>query len=199
VVTTQPSYASTGSLWAGRLVGLGLLLAAVVVAVVTIPELRSELAGEGTEGTLTVSSCDTHTKTHYGTYKRSTELKFSCTGNWTAQDGEDGEDGETTYQDVEVATSSRFETGAKIPVVQVDDTFEQPQDRDPGDDAAILAFCLSLLAFGTYCLLTGFGARNGPSVTESWQRLPARTITGPLLGGLFTVGALAALVCALVL
>ncbi|KUO14727.1 hypothetical protein [Streptomyces dysideae] len=177
----------------GRLVGLGLLLAAVVVAVVTIPELRSELAGEGTEGTLTVSSCDTHMKTHYGTHRRSTELKFSCTGSWSAQEGG------TTYEDVAVATTSRFETGAKIPVVQVDDTFEQPQDRDPGDDAAILAFCLSLLAFGVYCLLTGFGTRNGPGFTASWQRLPARAATGPVLGGLFTVGALAALVCALVL
>lgn len=177
----------------GRLVGLGLLLVAAVVAVVTIPELRSELAGEGTDGTLTVSSCETHTKTHYGTSKRSTQLKFSCTGSWAA------EKGGTTYEDVAVATSSRFETGAKIPVVQVDDTFEQPQDRDPGDDAGILAFCLSLAAFGVYCLLTGFGARNGPGFSASWQRLPARTVTGPVLGGLFTVGALGALVCALVL
>ncbi|MCT9079487.1 hypothetical protein [Streptomyces fulvoviolaceus] len=166
---------------------------AAVVAVVTIPELRSELAGEGTDGTLTVSSCETHTKTHYGTHRRSTELKFSCTGSWTAQDGD------PTYEDVAVATSSRFETGAKIPVVQVDDTFETPQDRDPGKDAAILAFCLSLAAFGIYCLLTGFGARNGPGFSASWQRLPARTVTGPVLGGLFVVGALAALVCGLVL
>lgn len=177
----------------GRLLGLGLLLVATVVAAVTIPELRSELAGEGTEGTLTISSCETHTKTHYGTHRRSTELKFSCTGNWRADDSK------ATYEDVVVETSSRFETGAKIPVIQVDDTFEQPQDRDPGDDAAILAFCLSLLAFGIYCLLTGFGARNGPGPGASWQRLPARTVTGPVLGGLFTLGALGALVCALVL
>jgi hypothetical protein len=177
----------------GRLVGLGLLLVAAVVAVVTVPELRSELAGEGTDGTLTVSSCETHTKTHYGTRRRSTELKFTCTGSWAAQ--EEG----TTYQDVVVATSSRFETGAKIPVVQVDDTFETPQDRDPGKDAGILAFCLSLAAFGVYCLLTGFGARNGLGFSASWQRLPARSVTGPVLGGLFVVGALAALVCALVL
>ncbi|MGF0169777.1 hypothetical protein ACQF36_04375 [Streptomyces sp. Marseille-Q5077] len=166
---------------------------AAVVATVTIPELRSELAGDGTEGTLTVSSCKTHTKTHYGTHRRSTELKFSCTGNWSAQDAE------TTYQDVAVETSSRFESGSKIPVVQVDDTFEQPQDRDPGDDAAILAFCLSVLACGIYCLLTGFGGRGGPCLTASWQLLPARSVTGPILGGLFALGALAALVCALVL
>jgi hypothetical protein len=177
----------------GRLVGLGLLLVAAVVAVVTIPELRSELAGEGTDGTLTVSSCETHTKTHYGTRKRSTELKFSCTGSWSAQDSG------TTYEDIAVATTSRFETGAKIPVVQVDDTFETPQDRDPGKDAGILAFCLSLAAFGAYCLLTGFGTRNGPGFAASWQSLPARTVTGPVLGGLFVVGALAALVCGLVL
>jgi hypothetical protein len=177
----------------GRLLGLGLLLVAAVVAAVTIPELRSELAGDGTEGTLTISSCETHTKTHYGTHRRSTELKFSCTGNWSAQDGK------AAYQDVVVETSSRFEAGAKIPVVQVDDTFEQPQDRDPGDDAAILAFCLSVLAFGIYCLLTGFGGRGGPSLTVSWQRLPAQSVTGPVLGGLFALGALAALVCGLVL
>lgn len=193
MVTTQPSYGRTGRLWVGRLVGLGLLLVAAVVAVVTVPELRSELAGEGTDGTLTVSSCETHTKTHYGTRKRSTELKFSCTGSWAA------EKGDTTYEEVSVATSSRFETGAKIPVVQVDDTFEQPQDRDPGDDAAVLAFCLSLVAFGVYCLLTGFGARNGPGFAASWQSLPARSVTGPVLGGLFVVGAVATLVCALVL
>jgi hypothetical protein len=193
VVTVQSRHGSTGSLWAGRLLGLGLLLLAAVVAAVTIPELRSELAGEGTDGTLTVSSCETHTKTHYGTHRRSTELKFSCTGNWSAQEGR------ATYQDVVVETSSRFESGAKIPVVQVDDTFEQPQDRDPGDDAAILAFCLSLLAFGIYCLLTGFGTRNGPGFTASWQSLPARTVTGPVLGGLCALGVLAALVCALVL
>ncbi|MFF6978660.1 hypothetical protein ACFZAV_13160 [Streptomyces sp. NPDC008343] len=177
----------------GRLLGLGLLLVAAVVAAVTIPELRSELSGDGTEGTLTVSSCETHTKTHYGTHRRSTELKFSCAGNWSAQDGE------ATYQDVVVQTSSPFEAGSKIPVVQVDETFEQPQDRDPGDDAAILAFCLSVLACGTYCLLTGLGGRGGPGLGASWQLLPARSVTGPVLGGLFTLGALAALVCALVL
>lgn len=177
----------------GRLLGLGLLLVAAVVAAVTIPELRSELAGDGTEGTLTISSCETHTKTHYGTHRRSTELKFSCTGNWSAQAGK------AAYQDVVVETSSRFEAGSKIPVIQVDDTFEQPQDRDPGDDAAILAFCLSVLACGLYCLLTGFGGRGGPGLAASWQRLPARSVTGPVLGGLFALGALAALVCALVL
>ncbi|WP_128435283.1 hypothetical protein [Streptomyces cyaneus] len=193
MVTVQSRHDNTGSLWAGRLLGLGLLLLAAVVAAVTIPELRSELAGEGTDGTLTVSSCETHTKTHYGTHRRSTELKFSCTGNWSAQEGK------AAYQDVVVETSSRFESGAKIPVVQVDDTFEQPQDRDPGDDAAILAFCLSLLAFGIYCLLTGFGTRNGPGITASWQSLPAQAVTGPVLGGLCTLGVLAALVCALVL
>ncbi|WP_157902816.1 hypothetical protein [Streptomyces jeddahensis] len=106
---------------------MGLLLAAAAVAAVTIPELRSELVGHGTEGTLTVSSCETHKKIHYGTHRRSTELQFSYTGSWTAHDGE------ATRQDVEVDTSSRFETGAKIPVVHVDDTFAQPQDRDPGD------------------------------------------------------------------
>lgn len=193
MVTVQSRHGNTGSLWAGRLLGLGLLLLAAVVAAVTIPELRSELAGEGTDGTLTVSSCETHTKTHYGTHRRSTELKFSCTGNWSAQEGK------ASYQDVVVETSSRFESGAKIPVVQVDDTFEQPQDRDPGDDAAILAFCLSLLAFGIYCLLTGFGTRNGPGITASWQNLPAQPVIGTVLGGLFTLGVLAALVCALVL
>ncbi|MFF7191000.1 hypothetical protein ACFZAR_38650 [Streptomyces sp. NPDC008222] len=192
-MTAQPRYGSTGSLWAGRLLGLGLLLLAAVVAAVTIPELRSELAGEGTDGTLTVSSCETHTKTHYGTHRRTTELKFSCTGNWTAQHGG------AAYQDVEVNTSSRLETGAKIPVVHVDNTFEQPQDRNPGRDAGILALCLSLTAFGIYCLLTGFGTRNGPGLAASWQRLPAPTVTGPLLGGIFALGILAALVCALAL
>lgn len=177
----------------GRLLGLGLLLVAAVVATVTIPELRSELAGDGTEGTLTVSSCETHTKTHYGTHRRSTELKFSCTGNWSAQDGKAG------YQDVTVETSSRYEGGAKVPVIQVDDTFQLPQDRDPGDDAAILAFCLSVLAVGIYCLLTGFGGRNGPGLAASWQNLPARAITAPVLGGLFTVGALVALICTVAL
>lgn len=180
-------------MWRGRLIGLGLLLAAAVIAAVTIPELRSELAGEGTEGTLTVSSCEAHTKTHYGTHRRSTELQFSCTGNWTAHSNQ------ASYQNIEVDTSSRFETGSKIPVVQVGDTFEQPQNRAPGDDAAILALCLSLLAAGAYCLLTGFGSRNGPSFTASWQHLPASTITGPLVGGLFTLGVLAALVCAVAL
>lgn len=193
MLTAQPSYSSTGSLWAGRLLGLGLLVVAAVVAALTIPELRSELAGEGTDGTLTVSSCEAHTKTHYGTHRRTTELKFSCTGTWTAQHGG------ATHQDVTVQTSSRFETGTKIPVVQVDDTFVQPQDRDPGKDAAILAFCVSLLAFGSYCLLTGFGTRNGPGFTASWQRLPAATVTGPVLGGVFAVGVLAALVCSFAL
>ncbi|MEU6573385.1 hypothetical protein [Streptomyces sp. NPDC046805] len=164
-----------------------------MIAAVTIPELRSELAGEGTEGAFTVSSCDAHTKTHYGRHRRSTELQFSCTGSWTAQGGN------PTYRDVEVATSSRFESGVKIPVVQVDGTFEQPQDRDPGDDAAILAMCLSLLAAGIYCLLTGFGSRGGPGFAASWKRLPAPTVTGPLVGGLFALGVLAALVCALAL
>ncbi|MFC8515121.1 hypothetical protein [Streptomyces sp. NPDC057257] len=192
-MTTQARYGSTGRLWVGRLVGAGLLLAAAVVATVTVPELRSELAGEGTDGTLTVSSCEAHTKTHYGTHRRTTELKFSCTGTWTA------EKGGATYEDVTVDTSSRFESGSKIPVIQVDDTFEQPQDRDPGNDAAILAFCLSLAALGAFCLLTGFGARGGPALSTSWQNLPARNITGPLLGGVFAVGALAALVCALAL
>ncbi|MGV9566436.1 hypothetical protein [Streptomyces sp. NPDC003480] len=177
----------------GRLLGLGLLVVAAVVAAVTIPELRSELAGEGTDGTLTVSSCETHTKTHYGTHRRTTELKFSCTGTWTAQHGG------ATYQGVTVATSSRFETGAEIPVVQADHTFEQPQDRAPGKDAAILALCLSLVAFGIYCLFTGFGTRNGPGFAASWQGLPAPTVTGPLLGGIFAVGVLAALVCSLAL
>lgn len=193
MVTAQPRYSSTGAQWAGRLLGFGLLLAAVAVAAVTIPELRSELAGDGTAGTLTISSCETHTKTHYGTHRRSAELRFSCTGNWTAQQGG------TTYQNVEVDTSSRFESGAKIPVVQVDGTFEQPQDRDPGDDAAILALCLSSLSFGIHCLLTGFGSRNGPGFAASWSSLPARIITGPLLGGLFALGVLTALVCAFAL
>ncbi|MFF4212705.1 hypothetical protein ACFYZE_25760 [Streptomyces sp. NPDC001796] len=193
MLTAQPRYGSTGSLWAGRLLGLGLLVVAAVVAALTIPELRSELAGEGTDGTLTVSSCEAHTKYHYGTHRRTTELKFSCTGTWAAAHGG------ATHQDVAVQTSSRFETGTKIPVVQVDDTFEQPQDRDPGKDAAILAFCLSLLAFGSYCLLTGFGTRNGPGFTASWQRLPASAVTGPVLGGIFALGALAALVCSLAL
>ena len=193
MVTVQARYGCSGSRWVGRLLGLGLLLVAAVVAAVTIPELRSELAGEGTDGILTVSSCETHTKTHYGTHRRTTELKFSCTGTWTAQHGG------PAYQDVVVQTSSRFETGAKIPVVQVDDTFQQPQDRAPGKDAAILAICLSLLAFGIYCLLTGFGARNGPGLADSWQRLPAPTVTGPVLGGVAAVGVLAALVCSLAL
>ena len=39
------------------------------------------------------------------------------------------QDGKASYQDVVVNTSSRFETGAKIPVVQADDTFELPEDR----------------------------------------------------------------------
>lgn len=193
MVTTQPRYGSTGSLWVGRLVGLGLLLVAAVVAMVTVPELRSELAGDGTKGTLTVSSCETHTRTHYGTHRRTTQLEFSCTGNWTAQDGK------ASYQDVVVNTSSRFETGAKIPVVQADGTFELPEDRAPGKDAAILAFCLAMVAFGIFCLLTGFGARNGPALSDSWQRLPASRVTGPVLGGIFALGALAALVCALAL
>ncbi|MFE6174408.1 hypothetical protein [Streptomyces sp. NPDC056464] len=172
---------------------MGLLLTATAIATVTIPELRSELAGDGTAGTLTVSSCETHTRTHYGTRRRSSELKFSCTGSWTAQHGA------TSYQNIEVDTSSRFEAGSKIPVVQVEDTFEQPQDRDPGDDAAILALCLSLLASGIFCLLTGFGSRNGPGFTASWNSLPASSITGPLVGGLFTLGILAAAVCAVAL
>ncbi|MEU6147571.1 hypothetical protein ABZ848_45390 [Streptomyces sp. NPDC047081] len=192
-MTTQARYGSTGRLWVGRLVGLGLLLVAAVVATVTVPELRSELAGEGTEGTLTVSSCEVHTKTRYGTHRRTTELKFSCTGTWSA------EKGGATYEDVTVETSSRFESGSKIPVIQVDDTFEQPEDRAPGKDAAILAFCLSLVALGTFSLLTGFGARGGPPLSASWQNLPARNITGPLLGGTFAIGALAALICALAL
>ncbi|MFI9647849.1 hypothetical protein ACIHAA_16325 [Streptomyces sp. NPDC052040] len=159
----------------------------------TIPKLRSELSGEGTDGTLTVSSCETHTTHHHSRYRRTTELKFSCTGTWSA------ERGGATYQDVTVATSSRLETGDKIPAVQVDNTFQQPQDRDPGKDAAFLALCLSLLAFGIHCLLTGFGARGGPGFATSWQRLPAPTVTGPLLGGLFALGLLAALVCSLAL
>ncbi|MGW1162612.1 hypothetical protein ACWD48_31310 [Streptomyces sp. NPDC002519] len=171
---------------------MGLLLLAAFIAAVTIPKLRSELAGEGTDGTLTVSSCETHKQIHHSTYRRTTELKFSCTGTWTAQHGE------TTYQDVAVTTSSRFETGAKFPVVQVDDTFALPQDRAPGNDAAVLAICLSLLAWGIYCLLTGFGARRGPGFVASWQRLPAPAVTGPLLGGIFALGILAALVCSLV-
>lgn len=193
MVTTQPRYGSTGSLWIGRLLGSGLLLVAAVVAAVTIPELRSELAGDGIEGTLTVSSCEAHTKSHYGTHRSSTELRFSCTGDWSAQDGR------ATREDVAVETSSRFETGSEIPVIQADDTFERLQERDPGDDAAILAFCLSVLACGTYCLLTGFGGRGGPGLGASWQLLPARSVTGPVLSGLFSLGALAALVCALVL
>jgi hypothetical protein len=172
---------------------LGLLVLAAVVAAVTVPELRSELAGEGTDGTLTVSSCETHTKTRYGTRRHTTEPTFSCTGTWSA------EHGGATYQDVSVATSSRFESGTGIPAVQVDGTFEQPQDRNPGKDAAILAFCVSLLAFGVYCLFTGFGTRNGPGFTASWHRLPAPTVTGPLLGGVFALGVLAALVCSLAL
>ncbi|WP_442833625.1 hypothetical protein [Streptomyces sp. JW3] len=166
---------------------------AAVVATVTVPELRSELAGEGTDGTLTVSSCDTHTKTRYGTHRRTTELKFTCTGTWAAQGSG------TTYPDVTVNTSSRFASGVEIPVVQVDDTFEQPQERDPGDDAAILAFCFSLLVFGVFCLLTGFGGRGGPGLSASWQHLPARQVTGPALGGVFVLGVLATLVCALIL
>lgn len=172
---------------------MGLLVAAAVIALVTIPELRSELAGDGTTGTLTVSSCQTHTRTHYGAHRRSTELRFSCTGSWTA--GASG----NSYQNIEVDTSARFETGSKIPVVQAGDIFEQPQDRDPGDDAAILALCLSLLACGIFCLLTGFGFRNGPGFTASWNSLPATTVTGPLVAGLFTLGVLAALVCAFAL
>ncbi|MDF2269989.1 hypothetical protein P2Q00_31870 [Streptomyces coacervatus] len=191
-MSTQPSYRSTGALWLGRLLGLGLILLAAVVAVVTVPELRSELAGEGTDGTLTVSSCEAHTKTRYGTHRRTTELKFSCTGTWTAQSGG------ATYKDVTVETSSRLENGAKIGVVQADDTFELPEDRAPGKDIAILAFCLSLLTFGIFCLLTGFGTRNGPGLAASWQRLPAQRVAGPALGGLFVIGALTALVCALV-
>ncbi|WP_147998995.1 hypothetical protein [Streptomyces sp. uw30] len=172
---------------------MGLLLAAAVIAAVTIPELRGELAGDGIDGTLTVSSCEAHTKTHYGTHGRSTELRFRCAGSWTAQHSG------TSYQNIEVDTSSRFEAGSNIPVVQVGDMFELPQDRDPGENAAILALCLSLLASGAFCLLTGFGARNGPGLAASWQRLPSPTITGPLVGGLFTLGVLAALVCAFAL
>ncbi|MET9383158.1 hypothetical protein ABZY09_19305 [Streptomyces sp. NPDC002928] len=191
-MTTQPSYRSTGTLWAGRLLGLGLILLAAIVAAVTVPELRGELAGEGTDGTLTVSSCEAHTKTHYGTHRRTTELKFSCTGTWTANSGG------ATYKDVTVETSSRLEDGAQIGVVQADGSFELPEDRAPGKDAAILAFCLSLLTFGIFCLLTGFGTRNGPGATESWRRLPAQKVTGPALSGLFAIGALTALICALV-
>ncbi|MFD7388737.1 hypothetical protein ACFV46_09740 [Streptomyces sp. NPDC059852] len=84
-------------------------------------------------------------------------------------------------------------------MIQVDDTFELPQDRDAGDDAAVVALCLSLLAAGVYCLLTGFGARNGLGFAASWRRLPAATVTGPLLGGLFGLGVLAALICAFAL
>ena len=57
----------------------------------------------------------------------------------------------------------------------------------------------AMLAAGVYCLLTGFGSRNGPDFTASWQRLPSPTVTGPLVGGLFTLGVLAALVCAFAL
>ncbi|MFJ7078878.1 hypothetical protein [Streptomyces sp. NPDC098781] len=172
---------------------MGLLVAATTIAIVTIPELRSELAGDGTTGTLTVSSCETHTTTHYGTGRRSTELKFSCTGSWTARPGGN------SYRSIEVDTSARFETGSKIPVVQVGDAFEQPQNREPGEDAAILALCSSVLACGIFCLLTGFGSRNSPGFTASWNSLPASTITGPLVAGLFTVGVLTALVCAVAL
>ncbi|MFG2274901.1 hypothetical protein ACGFNY_34635 [Streptomyces chartreusis] len=172
---------------------MGLLLTAALIAAVTIPELRSELAGEGTEGTVTVSSCDAHTRTHYGTHRRSTELRFSCAGNWTAQRGE------SSYRNIEVDTSSRFEAGSKIPVVQVNDSFEQPRDRDPVDDAAILSLCLALLSAGAFCLLTGFGSRNGPTLATSWQRLPSPSVTGPVLAGLFALGVLAALVCAVAL
>ncbi|WP_157902815.1 hypothetical protein [Streptomyces jeddahensis] len=56
-----------------------------------------------------------------------------------------------------------------------------------------------MLAFGSYCLLTGFGSRNGPGFAASWNSLPAPTVTGPVVGGLFALGILAALVCALVL
>ena len=191
MVTTRPSYGSTGVLWVGRLLGLGLVLLAGFVAAVTVPELRSELAGEGTDGTLTVSSCEAHTKTHYGTHRRTTELKFGCTGTWTAQQGG------ATYKDVTVETSSRLENGAKIDVVQADGTFQLPEDRAPEKDIAILAFCLSLAAFGVFCLLTGFGTRNGPGLAPSWQGLPAQKVLGPVLAGVFAIGALTALVCAL--
>lgn len=195
MVTSPAHRPSSAALWTGRLIGLGAVLAAILIAAVAIPELRSELAGEGTEGTLTVSSCEAHTKTRYGggSHRRSTELRFNCAGTWTAQHGD------LSYEDVEVDTSSRFETGSKIPVIQVDDTFELPQDRDPGDDAAVIALCLSLLAAGAYCLLTGFGARNGLGFAASWHRLPAATVTGPVLGGLFGLGLLTALICALAL
>jgi hypothetical protein len=192
VVTTQPSY-STGRLWAGRLLGLGFVLLAALVATVTVPELRSELAGEGTKGTLTVSSCESHTTTRYRKHRRTTQLKINCTGTWAADDGK------STYDQAAVETSSRLETGTKIPVIKVDDTFEQPQDRAPGKDIAILALCLSLLAFGAYCLLTGFGVRNGPDVASSWQRLPARGVTGLILGALFIAGVLGVLVGAFIL
>ncbi|ALV32949.1 hypothetical protein AS200_13465 [Streptomyces sp. CdTB01] len=191
MVTTQQSYGSTGTLWAGRLLGLGLILLAAVIAAVTVPELRGELAGEGTDGTLTVSSCEVHTKPHYGTRRRTTELKFGCTGTWKAHSGG------AAYEDVTVETSSRLESGAKIDVVQADDTFELPEDRAPGKDIAILAFCLSLLTFGIFCLLTGFGTRNGPGLAASWQRLPGGNATGYALGGVFAVGAVTALACAL--
>ncbi|TQJ90394.1 hypothetical protein FBY22_1176 [Streptomyces sp. SLBN-31] len=191
MVTTQQSYASTRALWTGRLLGLGLILLAAVIAAVTVPELRSELAGEGTDGTLTVSSCEVHTKPHYGTRRRTTELKFGCTGTWTAHKGG------AAYEDVTVETSSRLENGSKIDVVQADGTFTLPEDRAPGKDIAILAFCLSLLTFGALCLLTGFGTRNGPSLAASWQRLPGGNVTGYALGGVFIVGAVTALACAL--
>ncbi|MGW2833543.1 hypothetical protein [Streptomyces sp. NPDC001286] len=190
-MTTQQSYASARALWVGRLLGLGLILLATVIAAVTVPELRSELAGEGTDGTLTVSSCEVHTKPHYGTRRRTTELKFGCTGTWTARSGG------TTYEDVTVETSSRLESGAKIDVVQADGTFTLPEDRAPAKDIAILAFCLALLTFGTFCLLTGFGTRNGPGLAASWQRIPGGNWTGYALGGVFVVGAVTALACAL--
>ncbi|MFI8233128.1 hypothetical protein ACIGDI_30295 [Streptomyces sp. NPDC085900] len=190
-MTTQQSYASARALWVGRLLGLGLILLAAVIAAVTVPELRSELAGEGTDGTLTVSSCEVHTKPHYGTRRRTTELKFGCTGTWTARSGG------TTYEDVTVETSSRLESGAKIDVVQADGTFTLPEDRAPAKDIAILAFCLALLTFGTFCLLTGFGTRNGPGLAASWQRIPGGNVTGYALGGVFVAGAVTALACAL--
>ncbi|MFF4909672.1 hypothetical protein ACFY2T_32980 [Streptomyces sp. NPDC001260] len=190
-MTTQQSYASARALWVGRLLGLGLILLAAVIAAVTVPELRSELAGEGTDGTLTVSSCEVHTKPHYGTRRRTTELKFGCTGTWTAHSGG------TTYEDVAVETSSCLESGAKIDVVQADDTFTLPEERAPGKDIAILAFCLSLLTFGTFCLLTGFGTRNGPGLATSWQRIPGGNAARYALGGVFVVGAVTALACAL--
>ncbi|MFI0262693.1 hypothetical protein ACH4OW_27065 [Streptomyces sp. NPDC017056] len=179
----------------GRAVGLVLVVLGVTVCAVSAKQTALAAGYAGTRGTYTVGQC--HERYQAGGGGRHVGRTVTCTGTFRA-DGGVGPAGGADAPEGGFGTfhpDTVYRPGARVPVQTGDGvTFTAAGWPQAWGAAAGVFLALPMLAAGTFCLLTGFGARWGRSFGDSWDGLPGGAVLRPLLLSVAGVGILGAAV-----